>query len=253
MSFYPNRNWLLDVALGEVPGFSAKILTGVTFSMGTSWMSLWDETDALIDLGLQTTPSTVKVASTDVDDTDTTGSGARTVTIYGLDASGNLQEEVIALTGQTEVTSSSVWSAIHEAIVQTAGASNFNEGGIWVGNGAFVTGVPATKYLLVDPEMNISHTLVYTVPAGKRAMVVTANLSSSDLDKGYTVRLCVKPPTGLPLYSNLRGMAGGNNLNLEPKFGPVMSAGTTFTAQAKAEQGTGGNLAVVTEVLLIDD
>ena len=252
MADFLNREWLLDVALGRIDGFSGVTLTGTTFSMGTNLMSVWDETDALIDFDLQTSAATVKVSSTDADDTSA-GDGARTVAVIGLDAAGNAQSETVTMDGQTEVPTIATWSAIDKCIVLTAGGSGHNEGVIWVGNGLVTTGKPATKYVLVDAALNISHTLVYTVPTAKTACVVAASISSSDIDKGYTIQLCLTPPGGLTIAGNIRGLAGGNDLDLKPLFGPLMSAGTIFTAQAIAKQGSSGNLAVVTEILLIDD
>lgn len=251
MTYITNKDYLLEVASNRVAGFSGVVVSGVTFSMGVNWMSIWDSTDETIDLGLQASASTVKVASTDANDASA-GTGAQTILLVGLDELGVDQIETVSLNGQTEVTTVSLWSSIHVVRVMSVGSTGTNEGTIWVGNGVFTSGVPATKYLLVDVGLNISHTYIYTVPANKQARIVSGNMSSSDLSKGYTIRLCIIEPGKPVFHGNVRGMAGGNNLSLMPRFTPALPAGTILTLQAKAEQGTGGNFAAVTELLLED-
>lgn len=251
MTYITNKDFLIEVAAGRVAGFSGKTINGSSVSVGTSLMSIWNAANEIIDLGLQTTAATVDIASTNINDIAVTGSGARTVLVTGLDASGVDQTEIISLNGQTEVTTTNTWSAIHELEVLTTGVDGANQGAIWAGNGVFTSGVPATKYLLMDADVNLSHTFVYTIPANKLARITSINLSSSDLDKGFSVRVCIAKPNNPTLYTSVSGVTGGSFVSL-PRFRKPVSTGTTLTLQVIANQGTGGNFSAVTELLLED-
>jgi hypothetical protein len=252
-TYYPNRDWILDVVLGNITGFSGVRLTGTTFNLGEQWMSLWDSTDNQISFDLQTTPSVVKVSSVSTDDYMITGTGAWVVLIEGLDAAGALQTETIELRAQTAVISTKTWSAINRALVVAAGTGGFNAGRIWIGNGTVNFGIPAVKYMLVDAGTNISHTFVYTIPANKRGYAIAGNLSASDM-KRYTMRTGIKMPGGLWYYGAIREMSGDKAMidYFPHHFGTILTAGTIFTVHAKSDKDTKGNLAATTDLLLED-
>jgi len=159
----------LEVLRGNVAGHAMVTIAGHNDDSTTSRVVVAPTlTTADIDQsGLHATAITVDVASTDAaDDKDSTG--LRTVEIEGLDADGNEQSETITLEGQAEQTSTNTWSAINGFLGLTAGSGNKSAGDIWVGNGTFTSGVPATKYFVGEVGHNHGLTAYYTVPLGKK-------------------------------------------------------------------------------------
>ena len=98
------------------------------------------------------------ISSSDVDDT-AAGAGLQQVLINGLDANYNEISETIILNGQTPVTTVNSYFRIQGTgmIGTAAGASEFNEGIIYIGVGTVTTGVPATIYNLISIGDNSSH------------------------------------------------------------------------------------------------
>ena len=156
----------------RTPGMKERRVAGHTEDCGTDLCIIYPghNIDILHSnvISHLTSPAVVKVASTDANDTDG-GSGARTVRLKGLDGSLNPQEETLTLSGQTEVTSSSVFSVVEEMKVMSVGASGFNEGTLWVGNSTFSSGVPdsGTALSATEAETNMSAISLIAVPAGE--------------------------------------------------------------------------------------
>lgn len=59
----------------------------------------------------EATPAQLKVSSSSANDTNSDGTGARTVYVEGLDASFNLVNETVTLTGQTAATTALTYSS----------------------------------------------------------------------------------------------------------------------------------------------
>ncbi len=81
---------------------------------------------------VMTTADTLDVVSSDADDVDTTGTGARQILIVGIGSDGLSQQEVVALNGTTPVTTSNTWLGVNRAYVISSGSSNSNEGAITI-------------------------------------------------------------------------------------------------------------------------
>ncbi len=133
------------------------------------------------------TPAVVGVASTDSnDDGDPAGTGALTVQVQGLNASGNAQTNNVTLNGQTAVNTGSTFSAVFRVVVLTTGNTNANLGTIWVGTGSFSSGVPAVRMLSMEIGHNISLSAYYVVPLAKtlvlRQFITTIATSNKDAE-----------------------------------------------------------------------
>lgn len=106
-------------------------------------------------------PAETSVVSDDAADTDS-GTGARKIAVYGLDAQGLEIAQEIAVNGTTPVTLPIDISICYRAKVLTAGSENTNKGVISISHGATVIGeIPAGK----------GQTLmaIYKIPADKYA------------------------------------------------------------------------------------
>jgi len=100
------------------------------------------------------TGAALDITSSSANDVATTGTGLRTLTIYGLGTDKKYQEETIAMNGTTIVNSTKSWTDIFGAQGATYGTLKRNDGVIYMvktGTGGTYTtpGVPGTVTSLV--------------------------------------------------------------------------------------------------------
>lgn len=190
MSYIGNKDYRLQVLRGKVSGHSMVPIEGHDDELANTQTTIAPTLASgnIDQSGLTTTPATVDVASTDANDTSA-GTGLQTVTLTGLDSSGDAQSETISMSGQTEVTSANTYSAVHGLRSLTWGAGNTNAGTVWCGNGTFTAGVPATKYVSMHIGHNVSMTAYYVVPNGKTlyARHLTLQLGTASKDVEFYV------------------------------------------------------------------
>lgn len=165
----------VNVARGTIPGATRGQRTGFNPSVGTGETTVWNETTTLV--AYPATAVTVSVSSSSANDTSA-GTGARTVTISGLDAGYNSISEVITLNGQTAVTSTLSYIRLSTITTITAGSGGKNAGVVYVGTGIITAGVPATIYSSMAIGYNESHQAFYTVPAGMTAYLLDVSATS---------------------------------------------------------------------------
>ena len=137
------------------------------------------------------------------------GTGALTVRISGLDASGNAQSNDVTMTGTTAANTASTFSAVFQVMVLTTGSSNFNTGVIYVGTGTFTAGIPAVRMLSMTISFNISLSAYYVVPTGKtlyaRQFISTVGSSNKDVQI-----FIVTSSDGIQMYKQIEfGLEGG--------------------------------------------
>ena len=132
------------------------------------------------------TPAVVGVASTDNTNDNVAGSGALTVQVQGLDASGDAQTNNVTMTGTTAVNTANTFSAVHQLMVLTTGGTNSNTGTIYCGTGTFTAGVPAVRMLSMEIGHNSSRSAYYVVPLAKtlviRQFIATIATSNKDVE-----------------------------------------------------------------------
>ncbi len=193
MAYFPSSDYTLEVRRGNVPGHTMVPIRGHNGALGTTQVTV-APTLASNDLdqsAIDATPATVSVASTDANDVDTTGTGLRSLTLYGLNSSGVEQSETILMNGTTAVVSSNTYSAVTGWEQLTTGANNENAGTIWVGTGTFTAGVPAVRLLSGEAGFNRGMSAYYVVPAAKTfyGQLFTANIGTASKDVNFYVQL----------------------------------------------------------------
>ena len=166
-SSHTSRDFLLSVAKGQIEGHSLVHKFGANHDIDTASETVWSQGGTY---AWQAAASTLKVSSSDGADTGA-GTGARTVRLYGLNATYDEVTEDITLTGQTEVVSSTSYIRIHRMEVLTAGSGGANAGVVYAGTGTVTAGVPATVYSSIGVGENQSNQAFYTVPAGYTAYI----------------------------------------------------------------------------------
>lgn len=97
------------------------------------------------------------------------GTGARTVRVEGLNATGDWTEEVITLNGTTPVVTTSTWLRVVRAYIVAAGSGATNAGAITVKHNT----TTANVFAVIKAGRGMSMNAVFTVPAGKTARLTS--------------------------------------------------------------------------------
>ena len=151
----------LQVARNQVVGHFSVLVSGFNATVGTSYETVWSESTIYV---YPASATVIKISSSDANDT-AAGTGARTVTVYGLDGSYNQINETVSLNGQTAVTTTATFLRVLHLMVNTAGSGGAAAGTIYAGVGAVTTGKPATVYGVYTADGGAT-ACIYTVPAG---------------------------------------------------------------------------------------
>lgn len=165
---------------------------GANLSVGSDLETIW-EVGGLYEY--LTIASAVSAVSDEGSDT-TTGTGARTIELQGLDADYNTVTEILSTggTGGGNV-SSQEFLRIFRAIVKTAGSTGTNDGNITIEAGATTVISIGTHGTGSNKEgFGQSQTSVYTVPAGKTGYITQWSVGSSNYNSGVQAYLLVSEP-----------------------------------------------------------
>lgn len=184
----------LEVLRGNISGHSMVSIQGhdITVPMGGPFglsPTFGGASYVFNQSAISATPAAVAVASSDNTNDNSGGTGALTVRIFGLDASGNAQVVDETMNGTTAVTTSETWSAVHIVTVLTTGGNNANTGTLFVGTGSFSSGVPAVRMLSMQIGHNKSQSGYYVVPTGKTLYLrqLTSTVASSNKDANVSL------------------------------------------------------------------
>jgi hypothetical protein len=114
--------------------------------------------------GFLATATAMTISSSSANDT-AAGTGAKTVTLIGLDSNWLQVSQTVTLNGQTGVAIPISLIRVFRAFVATAGTGEVNAGNIWIGSGDITAGVPAAKYAGILIGLGQTLMAVYSIPA----------------------------------------------------------------------------------------
>lgn len=159
-----SRPSMLDIVLGNVPGFELLSIPGENTNIGKTFTNLTPTGESQI---LATSAETWEIVSTDANDSSS-GTGAQTAAIVSLDDSFIEQITLVSLDGLTPVTLSNTHLRSRDAVVVTAGSdvSNTNIGDLIIR----VSG-GGTERMRIPAGVGDCKSLIFTVPAGKTSFV----------------------------------------------------------------------------------
>lgn len=252
MTYLQNRDFLIDVALGNVAGHSlvSKFGHNAAVQTGGTAEDIWD---AGGDWAKPTVARVHNITSTDADDT-AAGTGARTLDIYGLDGSGNLQNETISMSGTTNSATSNSYTMIHRMVVATAGSSNSNEGTI---SATAVTDSTVTAQVAIGEGQTLM--AIYEIPTGKTAYLLSwyaGTTSGQQSSESSKVQLMAMPSGGAwnTKHKLVFGSeAGGTTLHQHKFDAPsTFAAGTVLKARGEGDVDN-YEISAGFDLLLIDD
>ena len=153
-----------EVSDGNVTGHSMVRKFGHNIDVGLSVETVWSGG------GLYTFPTsaeTLELISSDAQDTVTTGTGARTVILFGLDASCNEISETVNMNGTGGVTTSAAFLRLHRAYVVLVGSNESNVGNITIDN------TSSSQVLgLIEANEGQTENGFFTIPAGKTGFII---------------------------------------------------------------------------------
>jgi hypothetical protein len=168
---------------------------GTNAAVGTTQETIWDQGGLYSYLS---SAATLKVSSSNANDSSS-GTGARTILVEGLDSGYQEISEIVSLNGQTAVLTSKQYLRVFTLTVLTAGSGGTAAGDIYIGDGALTLGVPATVYGKISVGENKSLMAIWTVPAGHTLYLQTGTISTgTESGSQYiTARLKVRPLGGV--------------------------------------------------------
>lgn len=195
--FLPPHVSLLDVAMGKVPGYTHLNKFGANPEIETGT----DPEDVWAGGGLYsfypTSAETLEVLSSSTDDVATTGTGAWTIIVFGLDGDGVEVNEVVILNGQGIVAlTEHDYIHVYRVIVLTAGTSSTNAGNITV---RIASAGTTAAYIGAGNGQTLQ--CIYMVPADRSAFFIKGyvGISAGGLgasNEGATFRWKAKPFNG---------------------------------------------------------
>lgn len=156
----------LDVAAGRITGSKLVYKYGRNPNLDgiDVFESLWE--GGGIYTGFDVIEAqTVDVISTDANDT-LLGTGARSITLYGLDGDYLEVSETLEMNGTAGVTSTIEFIRCDRAKVESAGSAGYNEGTIDV-----TQTTSGIKFASLSIGYNSTMIAAYTIPAGKTGYV----------------------------------------------------------------------------------
>jgi hypothetical protein len=185
----------LQIARGQVAWHYAQFKFGFNPDVDDSLETVWAEGGLYSYIE---TATVLKVSSSSTNDT-AAGTGARTVTLFGLDANYAEIGETVTLNGQTAVNSTKTYLRINRMVVNTAGSGGQNAGVIYAGTGTVTTGVPANKYATIAVGDNQTLMALWTVPADHTAYLLKkdVDVATTQNNKYATINLVSRPFGGV--------------------------------------------------------
>jgi len=191
-----NEPFELQVARGQIALHSNFCQFGINTNVGTSAETVWIGSSVY---SFPAAASVIKVSSSSTDDVATSGTGAWTVLIEGLDASYAAVSETVSLNGQTAVNTTNSYLRINKILVLTAGSGGASAGTIYTGTGTVTSGVPAVVVNQTGSASNESESAFYSVPAGYTAYIYRYTVTSGNATANSysTFQLRVRPQGGV--------------------------------------------------------
>ena len=230
----------LDVARGVVAGYSHVNKFGRNSDVDAGTEDLWAQGGLYVEA---TAASVVNFVSSSANDT-AAGTGARTISITGLNASDVEVTETLTLNGITNVPTVNSYIFISRVVVLTAGSGAANAGTIT----GTATGGGTPLLISVAIGVNQSQLGIYKVPAGKSAYISDWGGSFYSATAGAQVelRLLIKPSGGVfNLKDNINLFTGGATAFIKQKTPPIVAPASSIIkiqiVTANANNDVNGN------------
>jgi hypothetical protein len=203
-----NEPFELQLARGLIDGHKTLFKFGNNPDSNGTLETVWSHSTLYV---YPTAATVMKVSSTSAND-NIAGTGARTVLVAGLDADYNEVSEIVTLTGQTPVLTTTIFLRVFRAYVVTAGVNNTAAGTIYIGNGVVTAGVPASVYAEIPLGENQTLMAMWTVPAGYTFYMYRGSFSAASNNASQYVlgKFMVRPLGGV--FRNAADVTANSNV-----------------------------------------
>jgi len=177
------KDFLALVMAGLLPNFSVVRKDGYNADVDAA-VDLVEQDTTYAGFPASGNAETLTVVSSDAADA-AAGTGARTLTIKGLDSDWEEVTTTVTLNGTTPVATTQTFRRVNEVTVATAGSGGVNAGAITITHTTTTTNI----FAVITAGANKAQTATYTVPANKWAAIVSAKAT---VNHATTIaRLCV--------------------------------------------------------------
>jgi hypothetical protein len=226
----------LQVARGQVDGHNTLFQFGINGDVGTSVETVWAQGGTY---AYPASATVMKISSSSADDA-AAGTGARTISIAGLDANYNEISETVILNGQTAVNTVNSYLRISRMFVVTAGSGATAVGTIYAGTGTVTSGVPATVYGMIAIGANQTQMAFWTVPAGYTLYLMGTFFTSanSTANASTNFQLIQRPLGGVFRIQSSARTPGNGDLVLDLHTPLAFAEKTDIEIRAIASAGT---------------
>lgn len=217
MTYISNKDFFLEVSKGNISKHSRVNKSGINLDIDTAT----DPEDIISQGGTFTPPTTARIhniASTDVNDASA-GTGARTITIQGLDGSYNYASETVILNGTSNVATVNSYVIIDYMAVLTFGST---------GNNIGVITATAQTDATVTTEMPIGYNqnqmAVFQIRNGYKAYLNSyySSMNQSTASSTAVVHLMTKTDTGAWLVRRVMFLNNAGNNSISQKIKPPL-------------------------------
>jgi hypothetical protein len=176
----------IQIAAGNVLHTTILHKFGRNPNVGGAPETVWEQGGVYTYL---TVASTIYVYGADAQD-GAAGTGARTVTVQGLDANYNLIEETLTVDGAVSTKS---FLRVFRAFVASAGSLQTNKGDLIISTGASGTGTVLAKIATIGSGtvygQGQTNLALYTIPAGFKGFLTNWNVGVGAYNDSVTANL----------------------------------------------------------------
>jgi len=236
------------ISAGDLTGYSAINKFGRNPNIGGAPETIWMYGGRYVYL---TSPSTVYAHSADTDDS-VSGTGARTVTIQGLDINyASIEETVTVSSG---VASTAQFLRVFRAFIATAGSTGTNEGDIIISTGAAGTGTvladigrvgTGTTYGLGQTQLAL-----YTIPAHCTGYLTSWNIGVGSYNNSVTTSLLSREFNSAFRTRDIMDVPGGHHTR---NYSVPIRLPAKTDVEIIGIASTGTNISSSFDIILVDN
>ena len=202
------KDFSIEVALGNVPGFSTTaVVTMNPSASNTDFFDVWSGgtvAGATLNMTLPITAEAWTIESTSALDTNSSGTGARTVIVQSLDINYNINTaQVVELDGTNAVDLTGTHYRTHQ-LAATSGMLVLTSGSIANPDGGVIRKNQGTLIIRDKASGNVRMTIQplagksedghIAIPAG-RTLILLQDINPWDKDQSGTINIEITPST----------------------------------------------------------
>lgn len=245
MTFYvptPHAEFLVDVALGRVAGSSGAHVRGFNGDVSTG--SVPEVVWALGGIYTYSSSADIRYVSS----SSASDGSSVTLTVEGLTLAGFEVVQSVTLNGQTPVTLTTPMWRLNKAYVSGSVAA---VGNLYIGTtNTVVAGVPSDATTIrgyVSASHQQSRAAVYTVPAGKRALLMAWKSGAAAASAGSVQLSLLVRESGKVFRSIEDAMPSTDSESADP-FAVPLVVGALADIEVRVTTATSNNMAVKADV-----